>query len=667
MLVVYLTASYFPEYRDWGFKWWAYYPDWVRWGLFGIGALVPVALRFIPRTEVNNSNHTEKADTNDRKFFIYVGVITAVFGSLFYLLRARTHFLGDGYQLLDLLANQTPTFNKFTGFGSSAILQWLWGLIGGDGKAAALLSYQIISITAGLLFVVVVAMFARKLYERMAERVLFLLGVCTGGYMLLFFGYIENYSLFVLSVLTYTLTGLLITQGKARHYWILPPLITAVFFHVLGVTLVPSALYIFISQTRFGRTIREWKPLTKLVAAIPILVVTAIVFYHFYTTNYFFQFAFVPLFENQFTVEGYTLFSINHLVDFVNLLFLLVPGLLILFVSLSGHSVWRSMKQQPFIYLAILTSSVLVAVFIFDPKLGMPRDWDLFSFAGVPLAVGIYYFASLNWQSSRIRNTAVLSIILCLFILVPRAANRFQESAGLDHYRSYLLLDIAKCRNGWIYIINFYQDQGDTVLADGAFADWKALHPEVIMIKAASQILHVDKNIHEARALGLDVIRIAPTYPDSYALVAMCLIKLHKYTEAQGYLKIADGLSPDRSSTVNNLGKTYQMLGDFEQAESAFLRSARLNSNDFTPLHNLARLYKNMRQIEKYDQFLSAAAECETSPAYVVRELGDRLLSKNQFPAAADAYRHAMEKGLDSAYVQQLMEQYPQLQRLLEP
>ena len=48
-LVAYLVASYFSEFRVWGFNWWAYYPSWVRWGLFGLGALAPVVVQVISR------------------------------------------------------------------------------------------------------------------------------------------------------------------------------------------------------------------------------------------------------------------------------------------------------------------------------------------------------------------------------------------------------------------------------------------------------------------------------------------------------------------------------------------------------------------------------------------------------------------------------------------
>ena len=47
-----------------------------------------------------------------RKFFVYAGIIATAFGSLFYLLRTKTHFLGDGYTAPSSLATDHPAAAK---------------------------------------------------------------------------------------------------------------------------------------------------------------------------------------------------------------------------------------------------------------------------------------------------------------------------------------------------------------------------------------------------------------------------------------------------------------------------------------------------------------------------------------------------------------------------
>ena len=661
MLAAYLVASFFPEHRVWGFNWWAYYPDWVRWTLFGLGALVPIILRFIPQTEIDDSDHTEKAPTNDRKFFIYAGVITAVFGGLFYLLRARTHFQGDGYTLLSELAKNSPFAMKTREVGESLLHIWLKNIIGGDGQAAALLSHQIISITAGLLFIVAGALFARKLYEHTAERVLFLMGVCSGGYMLLFFGYVENYSLFVLSVLTFTLTGLLIAQGKASRYWLLPPLIAAAFFHVLGVTLLPSALYIWVGPSRFGRSIRGWRQSTKLVALLPIIVVAAIVFHHFYTTSYFFRFAFVPLFENRFTVEGYTLFSMNHLVDFVNLLFLLVPGLLIVIVALFGRSVRHILKQRPSIYLLILIASVLGAALIFDPKLGMPRDWDLFAFAGVPVVVFVISLLLKVDFPTRSRLLVVGSVAgLAILLLIPRAFSLANTEMSLAHFENQLLLDQLKNKNATTLLMNYYIENGNDEAARRIWRYSKETFPEDEAAQEAMSMVARGQYLQAEQTL-MGILERDPLSWNAFTTLGACYFYMNKPDSAIVVLDIALGINPHGPRALNNKAAAHLRKGDFARAEALWLESHYLDSITIEPLSGLVELYKATRNEQQYFQYLIKLTSLPTAPMTYYRDVGDYYLTKGQLDAAVNAYRRALDKGLDSTYVLELLSKSPDL------
>ena len=134
---------------------------------------------------------------------------------------------------------------------------------------------------------------------------------------------------------------------------------------------------------------------------------------------------------------------IDALPDFSNLLFLLVPGLLvILFVTpnvlrtaVAGS---RSVK-----FLSSVLLVCLAVAFVFDPKLGMPRDWDLFAFAGVPLAILSYLL--LFMSSERIPATgraAVLVISLGFLSLIPRAIAQVVPEISIQHVEAYFELDV---------------------------------------------------------------------------------------------------------------------------------------------------------------------------------------------------------------------------------
>ena len=660
-LVAYLVASYFSEFRVWGFNWWAYYPSWVRWGLFGLGALAPVVVQVISRRFEYDSQE-EVPVGSDRRFYAIAGLVTAASAVLFYFLRARIHFLGDGYTLLSSLAADQPTTMKIREYGESLLHICLKNLIGGDGQASALLSYQIISITAGLLFVVAVALFARKLYERTVERVLFLLGICTGGYMLLFFGYVENYSLFVLSVLVYTLTGLLIVQGKATRYWLLPPLIAAIFFHVLGVTLIPSAIYAFIAPTRLGRRIARWKRNTKVLAGLFLAASGVVVFYHSYTTSYFFRFAFVPLLENRFTMEGYTMFSWKHLLDYANLLMILLPGLLVVTASLFRRS-WRDiLRQQQFKYLLVLTLSVLGAVFIFDPRLGMPRDWDLFSFAGVPVVVFVFSLLLKAEFSTRFRVLATVSVIILGFLCVlPRAVSQANTDVSLGHFESYLLLDKLKSRNAVILLGNYYVEKGNSESAARVRRYALEGYPEKRMHTDAMTNL-AQGQYGQAQQILEEIVDRDPFFWNAWTTLGACLWRSGYPAEAENALNIAIGINPHNAGAYNNMGAVYTGKGRLTSAELMYLKSIALDSTSLEPYVGLTNVYRVGKRKQQYRRLLFYTTERFDAPGPMFQERGNFMLAMGRFPEAAKAYRTALGKGLDSSYVQQLIQQHPQLE-----
>ena len=43
----------------------------------------------------------------------------------------------------------------------------------------------------------------------------------------------------------------------------------------------------------------------------------------------------------------------------------------------------------------------------------------------------------------------------------------------------------------------------------------------------------------------------------------------------------------------------------------------------------------------------------------VIKELGDYRMAEGRYADAADAYRRALHKGLDSSYVKQRIQEYP--------
>ena len=110
----------------------------------------------------------------------------------------------------------------------------------------------VLSIACGVTLLAALSAGATYLFRAVRDRLLFVIGMASGGYMLLFFGYIENYPLFVLMVGIFSLAGLMIASDKISRGWIVLPLVGATLFHPFGLALGPTELFADVRDVRAG-------------------------------------------------------------------------------------------------------------------------------------------------------------------------------------------------------------------------------------------------------------------------------------------------------------------------------------------------------------------------------------------------------------------------------
>jgi len=367
LLIGFFVASFFTEIRLWGLSTWGYLPLWMRLAFVLVGlAAIPVALK------VGNTTSPDNSPSSGRTILTIVAAML-VAGVCFWLFRGQTHFLGDGYGNIGLLSSRVPIIIN-RDFGEMRAHLWLAHLLGGNTKDNVLLSYQILSVTAGVLFVGLISWTARLLFERARDAILFALTVLLAGQVLSFFGYVENYSLFALAVAGFTCVGLLAAQGRLPRWTILIPLIIATVLHVFGVILILPAAYLQLAGGRFEKLIVASSGPAKLLMVLAAAAAAAVALWLAMDYSLFLRIALLSLTDTRFTVQAYTLFSLAHLADFGNLLLLLLPGLPLLLIGLRETRIGTLSGRTDYRFLLVLVVTALIPAFIFDPKLGMPRD-----------------------------------------------------------------------------------------------------------------------------------------------------------------------------------------------------------------------------------------------------------------------------------------------------
>ncbi len=243
-------------------------------------------------------------------------------------------------------------------------------------------SYQIMSSFAGGVFIFILSYFSKNY---ISSGIYFFIGMLSGGYMQLFFGDVENYTLVTVLLLVYIILSI---RFIARKNSIIAPsvvLAIAISFHLLAGWLLPSLLllYWWAFKRRDTQKIMWSLLLSGLVIGITLL---------------FFHYNGLPIdklfFESHALGHGGTkrmlvMPSWEHYSQIVNLLFLLFPSLLF-FIPMISHK--RILLTDENIFLIISSLCMLVLMFIWNPILGVYEDWNLF-------APGMISLATLFWRN----------------------------------------------------------------------------------------------------------------------------------------------------------------------------------------------------------------------------------------------------------------------------
>jgi len=644
------AASLFPGRFVWGLENFAYCDPALRYILLGFGLVWPiVAVRF--------GRMGETDATPDPRWRLRAGLVIAALAIFFILGRARTFYLGDGYTVLASLASDHPIL-KLRAFGEVWIHLLVRNLFG-VGESAALGSFQVISIAAGVTWTGIVAWTAGRLFAATRERILWLMALATPGVMLLFFGYVEYYSMFVVAIGWFGLCGLLIIEKHLTRWWILPPMLLALFFHVMGVVLLPAAIYVIVAPTKFGRRFDSAslsKRLTMLgLAAIPI----AAALFYVSANNLSFRLALLPVVANRFTVDGYMLFSPAHLADLANLIMLLVPSLLVLLFGLAVTKTRHPLPRPAISFALLYCGCVLAAAAVFDPKIGLPRDWDLFAFVGMALAITVVYAVMRSLRAAAV-PVLLLATGLQVLALAPRVAVLVDHDKALSQFRAYVSYDPLKSRNAMSLIVTHYQDRGDAAQAQAEYATWAEIYPEFQKNRTGLQYLK-EGRFAEALALFRETIAINPAFIAGYSNVGAAYSQQKNNDSARVYLEIARAMNPYNPVVMTDYGQVLWRLGRHDDAAKLFLRALTIDSTLDQATFGLMGYYSELGDRENYFAYLARTVVLKDAPSGTLRELGEYYLQTGEWGKAREIFTEAIGKGLDTAYVRTLRERFPQL------
>ena len=265
-----------------------------------------------------------------RVWFTRILVVIAALAAFVALASAR-HFLGDGYHVLEKLdaENWHDAYRAPFTYAVIETLHSLGSVLWGTAEN----TYRAYSYVSGILYVILCFPIAAALGKNALERSILLVFLLTAGYIQQFFGYVENYALYMPGLLLYLLLGVRTLENRMTLY--APALVLSVLLalHQAFAVFGPSLLFLAYRAHRHGKGgIPPWKNLANTLAALCCVPLTTATFLWFTGVGFKSYLAgmgsgdVLPVFaEPGFDVQ-YRVFSLAHISDFFNQQLLSAPA-----------------------------------------------------------------------------------------------------------------------------------------------------------------------------------------------------------------------------------------------------------------------------------------------------------------------------------------------------
>ncbi|MGB7061622.1 MAG: tetratricopeptide repeat protein [Candidatus Zixiibacteriota bacterium] len=646
LILARIVASFFPHLRFWGLSQLHYFSLEFRIGLSVIGLLI-----LIPR--VNKivagvlGRVFDSIAERLKKMNRYLLYSATSFLSLipFWLLRSRTPLLGDGY----MRAGEIRMGKLFSvAEPLDALLHLLFSKFFG---LDAYTTYGVLSCLAGGLFVFLLLLLCDLLGENGREKLLIFSVVLTMGATLLFFGYIESYTLMYAAMAGYVLFAVRYLKGRGGFLLPCVFMVLTAGFHLSAIFVLPSLFYLAFAPVipGSGQKVRK----SRFVNPVILTFVTALIGLGFYV---------VRAGSSQGSVghlliypfgggdEGYSFFSLGHLLDFVNHQILVSPVNVVLWMVLL-LLFWRriSLKDNVARFLFWLGICSLGFALLVDPKLGYARDWDLFAFSSLGATLlGLYLILSLVGELTQaasspgqeqtpgggegramdLRPVTLALVVTSLVSTLPWILVNASEQKAVARFEDLLKMDEKGTAHGYETLACYFRDRGEHQRSAKSWRDAIALNPGPryfgALGNAYQRLGEYDKAI-EAYDRSLRMASHFPGVARVHKNFGNTLAKAGRFEEAVLQLKKAIDLRPGRTEVHQSLGNILGKLGRYQEAVPYLEMALESDPGNVALYKALGTCYAAMGRKEEAGMYLKTYLQSRPEDARKIEEIMDSL------------------------------------------
>ncbi|MFH1681518.1 MAG: tetratricopeptide repeat protein [Candidatus Eisenbacteria bacterium] len=607
------AASLFPG-RTWGAHHLRYLAPW-WWAVW----LSVLAAALIPRGRAAIGGAARIADSFIEARRIAGPVLLfACSWLVFFLFRTRNLFLGDGLLVTSVVRNPEETGIGAAGFVSLTIHKGIFAAMEavnpGAGGAAP---FVLTSTLAGACVVLLARAASRDLASGGPARALLFASIILSGGMLLFFGYVEHYSLMQAALLLYLVLAVRRLHGRGSLLAPTAALLAAVLLHASSIVIVPS--WFLLLRPGAGGRRRALALLTPAVAA----AAAAWGLLHYTERFYRGLDAFLPILEKG--DHSYSLLSGSHAAFVANEAFLLFGGALLLplLLLLPGDREEREGERAVGSFLAVAAALSLLFLLFVDPRLG-GRDWDLMALPLFPCLLWLGHAILGRCSQIDTRDALVLAALMLLHSFPWIAVQ-------LDRDRA-VAMTVA------------------TTINDPHYANPAARAPKSFGLLLAREGYHEQANLFFEKALGLR------GDAQNYFNFGTNLARQGKYSEAASFLERAVLADPGYVPAYGNLAACYINLSDTSRAEEVVRRLLAVAPNEGKAYCYLGIIRAEKGEYEEAIRSFRISVDLDPGDDESWARLGVLLAGQGRTGEAKEALLRALEIDPESAEARAALE-----------
>ncbi len=560
LVLLHIWGAIAPSHFNWGFHFFAFYNP-----LLLVLTGGAVFLFFFPK--ICNKIYDEAGEifnkiNNNFLFFLAVSFIFSIYIFFSLLYTAKLHLLGDGALLLREIAGielGEPLPHRFNRQSLTwSILQILKSLFFNFGITEPEKIIQIIGLVSGVIFLTINFLLVRLLLVSKTEKFFLSSLLLFGAGSQFFFGYVENYTLLYITIAGFLVTGWYTLE---RNMHISIPVVLFVIMiglHVVSIALLPCVIVLIIYKWK------HQKIENLFIIGLTILILTVVLLLNIENIAFDIEkFAegslwnFLPLWSSD-AYFPYSIFSIAHLVDWLNANLLIAPfSLIVVLVILVIFYKLVDFKNPVFIFLSVSTLSGLFFTYVVFFALGMARDWDFISSFFLPLIFLSIYLLSKHHTAIGYKYTLVLVAALSFFHWVSWVGINSDKD---KHFARIKLLD-SPYFLGHVSRLEYYE-------AIGSYF-WSK------------------QNYNEAKNYFEKYIELDPNNPRLLGNISVIYTKLNETDKSFRVLQKAAQSNTGNPGVYINLGAEYQHRGELEKAIEMYKKALTLDSTRITGFANL--------------------------------------------------------------------------------